>query len=204
MTPAQQRTHLRERKKALRAELERRKAEARARIQADRRLPEKEKKDRNWLLLLLLLLLKILPVPEEPLPGEPTPAVPGEPPEEIAPEPPLPGGRVRSRGRPLFEPQPPPPLPWIDQFRLQVAARSPRLSACFEGSAQPGTLRWTTSVEPVEGRVSDHDIEPTLLSDSLSREQKGCVLGVLSAPTYTLDAGEERDMPARVSMVIEF
>ncbi len=93
---------------------------------------------------------------------------------------------------------------WIDQFQVQVAARSPRLALCFTGIDRPGALRWSASVNPQSGAVSDHELEPVGQSSELSTEQRECVVRVLSSPVYKLTAPEKEALPNRVSLVIEF
>ena len=96
-----------------------------------------------------------------------------------------------------------PPV-WLTALRIQVAARSPRLAECFEGTTQPGTLRWSVAIDPDHGVVSDPEVEPTLAGQDLSTAQRRCVLGVLSDPPYQLATGDEPATPARVALVIEF
>ncbi len=96
-----------------------------------------------------------------------------------------------------------PPL-WLASLRIQVAARSPRLAECFEGTTRPGTLRWSVAVDPDQGVVSDPEVLPTLAGQELSSAQRRCVLGVLSDPPYQLATGDEPATPARVALVIEF
>ena len=175
---------------------------------------EEERKRRRrrlfalFLLILLLLLLCCMndcscdpppqgsdaPVAAEPLPSDPPPPAPPAPLE----------GKLPRRDRPNYVVEPPKPATWLDAFRLQVAARSPRLATCFEGRTHPGVLRWTTFVEPHEGRVSEHEIEAMLASSNLERREMDCVIQVLSQPPYDLPTGEERATPTRVGMVIEF
>jgi hypothetical protein len=155
--------------------------------------------------LLLLLLLRSCPAEEPAAPEVPVvvaPAVVPAPPPAPLP-PPAPTGRVATRGRPSFETPVPAPLPWVSSFRMQVAARSPRLAECFVGADRPGKLKWTASVSPVDGRVSEHVLEPMLVTDAISGEQRACVLGVLSDPPYRLD-DDGRTTPSRVGVVIEF
>lgn len=159
------------------------------------------------ILLLLLLLRDCGPgdavEPEGPaLPVEVVAEAPAVEEEEPAPPPRL-TGRVERRDRPEYAPPEPEPMPWLAAFRMQVAARSPRLAECFVGTGAPGRLRWSTSVQVADGAVSDHELEPVLLSQELSREERRCVLGVLDAPRYSLPAGGPVT-PARVSLVIEF
>lgn len=186
-----------------RAALEARREQAKARREGGRKA---EKKRRPWWLLVLLLLLLLffwrdcrcteVPAGEaEPVPAEPV---------ETEPEVPLPGGRVKRVDRPAIAPMPQQKLPWIASFRMQVAARSPRLARCFEGTERPGRLKWTTSVEPVEGHVSEHELEPVLMSADLTRTQRTCLLEVLSDPPYSLDPGEAPATPSRVGIAIEF
>ena len=128
-------------------------------------------------------------------------------PEEPEPEPEAPPARapIQRIDRPAFETEPLDPLPWLDDFRLQVAARSPRLAECFVGAERPGRLRWTGAVEPARGRISQQLVEPMLLGDELSSAQQDCVAGVLAEPPYQLDAeGEGASTPTRVSLVVEF
>lgn len=192
------------------AQLERRRQELRAAIARRRRAVADgpRRRRRRWLLLLplLLLLLLLRPCDAEP----PPPGIAGPPaPEAVAPaagppaaEPPV--QRVPRRGRPPFQSAAPEPLPWLASFRLQVAARSTRLAACFVGVDRPGALKWTVAVEPRTGRVSDPTLEPTLSAETLTPAQRACALAVLSEPTYRLDAGEAPSTPSRVGMVIEF
>ena len=156
------------------------------------------------LLVVLLALLCCVSCPsEEPeVPAEAV-VVDGGGVKVEVPEPPAPLDKTARRDRPDFQNKPADPLSWIDAFRLQVAARSPRLAECFVGADQPGTLKWTVSVEPGSGRVSDHELEPTLDSADLTSEQRACVLGVLSDPPYRL-GGAERSTPSRIGMAIEF
>lgn len=196
---------LRERTRALRA----RQQANRAR-HAARRRPERSSRRGRWLLLALLLVLLVAlccgdwrcnepppevapPVPVEVGPGEPTEPAPVEPDD-----------RIDRRERPGFKAEPAPAPRWLDAFRMQVAARSPRLADCFVGAHRPGTLKWTTSVEPGSGLVSDHTLEPMLLGDELSASERACVYGVLEDPPYALPDEPERTTPSRVGLVIEF
>ena len=197
----------------MRAELKRRKKAARAELKRRKKaMPETEamrhRRRRRRLVAALILILLLALLPDCRCTPDPGPAAEGaavevpEEPEEPALEPIT--GRVARRDRPDYRSKTPPTLPWIDAFRLQVAARSPRLAECFVGVARPGRLKWTTSVEPSQGKVSQHDIEPTLLSDPLTKRQRTCIIDVLSQPPYQLESGQERSTPARVGLVIEF
>ncbi len=212
------RASARERRKAMAKELAAKRAEMRAELARRRKAAgqkkKKKKTNRWWWLWVLLAILLWLLMPDCSCqcrePGAPVVAVtPPAPvavpePEPVAPPPAPITGRIDSTARPEFQSKPPPPLPWISAFRMQVAARSPRLSECFVGAPRPGTLRWTTSVEPGQGQVSEHVLEPALLSDALSQTQRDCVLRVLTDPPYTLSVGEARATPSRVGLVIEF
>ncbi len=203
------------RRRALRAELQRRVDAARSAAVARRaKVPKKvspreqERRRRRWLWLLLLLLLLLLCMrcgcvpPPPPGVAVEVPAAPAPVAAPVAPDPPP--ARIARRARPRFEVTAPQPLPWLDAFRLQVAARSPRLADCFTGISRPGALKWTAGVEPTHGLVSDQVLEPTLSGDDLDTVQRACVFGVLASPPYTLDAGTSPSTPARVGMVIEF
>ncbi|MFT4623606.1 MAG: hypothetical protein ACI8PZ_002262 [Myxococcota bacterium] len=192
-----------------RAQAQRRLAALRAKRSARGRSTKTERRRRWWLLLLLLpLLLCLVPdcdapveeVVELPVDGAASGGATAAPVEvPLAPAP-----RLDMVPRPAFEAPAPQPLPWIGAFRMQVAARSPRLAECFVGVARPGQIRWTASVEPGSGVSSDHVLEPMLRSAALSRAERTCVLGVLSNPPYRLDHGDERSTPARVGIVLEF
>jgi hypothetical protein len=198
---------LRARRQDLRRALRVRRQAARAALPPRRR--------RRWwravvllLLLLLLLLLRDCSCSEPQAPPSSAAQAPVEP---VVVEPPrdpaasvLPRGRIAHRVRPSFVSEPMDPVPWLAAYRLQVSARSPRLAECFVGAPRPGTLMWTASVEPSQGRISDQTLEPTLLSDALTRQQRGCVFDVLSDPPYQLESDGERSTPVRVGMAIEF
>jgi hypothetical protein len=94
---------------------------------------------------------------------------------------------------------------WLEDFRLQVAARSPKLARCFDGADRPGALRWTVAMSLVNGGVSDHELEPIGGSD-LGQGQRDCLLQALSVPRYRIthapDGGDAT--PRRISIVVEF
>jgi hypothetical protein len=186
-------------------------AEMRARARRRRGEPKK-RRSRWWLWLLLILLLLLLArlcccaeAPVEP-PEAPAVSVEVEPGGPPAPPPPAPepNPKIHKLDRPTYANPAPEVLPWVAAFRLQVAARSLRLAQCFVGAPRPGALKWTASVDPGSGRVSDHVLEPALSSDALTSEQKTCVIGVLSDPPYKLEGGMDRSTPPRVSVAIEF
>jgi len=94
--------------------------------------------------------------------------------------------------------------PWMDEYRLQVAARSVRLAQCFEGADRPGALRWIASVNPKSGAVSDHAIEPAGAGNELKTDQRECLLAALSSPPYRLTAPGYQALPYRGGRMIEF
>lgn len=189
----------------LRSQLERRRATpAKPRVEQDRRA---------WALVGLLLLVVLVLLlrdcreeePPTPLVCEALPCVPETGPAEAAAPAPAPlTGHVDRRDRPEFAGRTPETPPWIASFRMQVAARGPRLAECFVGTGKPGQLKWTTSVEPGAGTVSDDTLEPMLSTADLTRAERECVLGVLADPAYHLEAGGEDVTPSRVGLVIEF
>jgi len=134
--------------------------------------------------------------PEAREPLKPAPRKPGKPG-------PLPGdGQRLSRARFATDLREAPP--WMDEYRLQVAARSVRLAQCFEGADRPGALRWIASVNPKSGAVSDHAIEPVGAGNEIKQGQRECLLAALSSPPYRLTAPGDRALPDRVGLVIEF
>ncbi len=210
-----EREALEARKTALRAQLQRRREAARAELQRRRaHLPQPRQDRRRWpwvlvLIAALLLLFSDCTCSSPPTPEEPSPEPPAteKAPEFVAPSQPprdAPRGRMPRLDRPEYTSEVPEVLPWVAAFQAQVEARSPRLSACFEGAVRPGRLKWTAAVEPGSGRVSEHTLEPTVADEALTRTQRTCVLDVLSSPPYRLDDSAERATPSRVGIVIEF
>lgn len=199
--------------KALRRALAARKAELRARL-AEKRPP---KKRRRWPWLLLLLLLLLLRCEEEP----PPPLAPAAGPSSRAPASaksvpsiapasarPKPRRRrrlkrIRTDARPEYARGAAQPTPWLPSFRLQVAARSPRLARCFEGQREPGALRWTARIDPAAGTAADHAFEVVDGGLVLRKEAKACLTAALTRPTYRL-APEGPTEPVRVTLMIEF
>ena len=205
---------LRAMKRDLRRQLKAQREAARAALAEKRAsLPGKKKKDnrrRNALLLLLLLLLLLVMIPDCNCAHSPgvigPPIPPAGPAEEEAEgkwvEPP---GRIGRRDRPEYDVAPARQLPWLEAFRMQVAARSPRMAECFVGTDRPGAIRWTTSVVASSGQVSAHELEPMLQGAGISQRQGECLIEALSEPAYQLPGADpERSVPDRVSLVIEF
>lgn len=174
-------------------------------IQEQRALSRRRRLLTLLLVALLLLLLSRCPCAEpEGLPALATPVSPTPPP----PKPRLharPTGKLRTVARPELSAHAAPPPDWIDAFRLQVAARGARLGVCFDGAEQPGTLRWSTSVQADSGMVADHRLELVGTGGEVSGSQKDCLLKALSTPAYKL-ASElpAPSTPVSVSIVIEF
>lgn len=202
------RAELRERVKASKAQTEAALANNPA-VQKARRRRRLKRIASLALLLLLLLLIRCEGEPGEPVVGGAPDA--GRPEEKAAvtkvvPKPPW--------KKPLIPPKPVPrpdfdtparlPAAWVDEFRLQVAARSPRLSACFIGTNRPGALRWTTLVSLQTGAVGNHDFEPMGPAADLTRAQLDCLADVLAKPGYRLSGARAEGLPERVSLVLEF
>ena len=102
---------------------------------------------------------------------------------------------------------------WLEELRTQVSARSPRLAHCFNGADRPGALRWTASLNPASGWVSEHELEPVGQAVDLSKAQRDCLVLGLSSPAYRLGAAPQgaaqgaqktAALPERISLVIEF
>lgn len=117
---------------------------------------------------------------------------------------PVAGAALPTRPRPAFVIPSPPATPWVDALRVQVAARGPRLAACFEGVARPGVLRWTAAVNPADGAVSESALDVGTVGAALTAAQRACVLAVLADPPFRLDAASAPSTPVRVAMVLEF
>lgn len=162
-------------------------------------------------LVLLLLLLFLRPCTStDPGPLDYITGPPMPPPavrvarERPSPTPRAPKLSLPRIDRPDLQTEAPDPPAWIAGFRMQVSARSPRLAECFVGAERPGRLRWTATVEPDSGRVSQQLVEPQLVSEDLSARERDCVVGVLAVPPYQLVARDDAETPSRVSLVLEF
>ncbi len=113
-------------------------------------------------------------------------------------------GRISTRLRARYDGEAPAQQTWLTVFRMQVAARSPRLASCFEGIETPGAMKWTATIHLKKGTISDHDFEPVLDGASLSAPLKACLANVLSKPSYRLTVPSTATRSSRVAMVIEF
>ena len=160
-------------------------------------------------LIALFLRCECQPAPPVPAkeearaPAPPASPAPRPPPAPAKPKPLHAEGQRLSRARFTSELREAPP--WMDEYRLQVAARSPRLARCFQGAGRPGALRWIASVNPKSGEVSDHQLQPVGAGgEELRQEQRECLLEALSSPPYRLTAPGTPALPDRVGLVIEF
>ncbi|OJT22331.1 hypothetical protein BO221_21290 [Archangium sp. Cb G35] len=215
MNPRELRRELRQRKKELRRSVELMKRAARERVE---QLPsvqreKRRKRIRRAVTIAALLLLAMLvrcecqppPVPPPEPVVEPAPAeVKPKKPEPPASKPKAFSERMKRQRRGNYQNEAQTSPSWLDDFRIQVAARSPRLAQCFSGTERPGALRWTAAVNAASGSVSDHALEPVGTGGELSGKQRDCVQGVLSSPSYRLKPEQKQDLPGRVSIVIEF
>lgn len=215
MNPRELRQELRQRRVELRKSLRLAGRQARERIEqlpVVRRARARRRLRRTLGIALLVLLASLIRCECAPPPPAEAPKVEAKGPEEPKVEPPVPAPARRQPLRAQIEPRARGIYPghdqtspaWIDEFRLQVAARSPRLAQCFTGSDRPGTLRWTTSVNPRSGAAADHELEPIGASAELRREQRECIVSALSSPPYRLNAPPGESLLQRVSLVIEF
>ncbi len=199
-----------------RRELRRSVKEARAQLRARvAQLPAvQQARTRTWrrrrrallvtLVLLLLLLLSRCQCAVAPPPSPATPALSKPPlvPAKVEPPKPL-IAKVKPQPRPKLATDARPAPSWLDDFRLQVAARSGRLAECVNGSEHPGALRWTASVTPASGAVSQQELEP-VGGAVLPPDARTCLQRALSTPPYRLSPDAAEALPPRVTLVIEF
>lgn len=194
-----------------------RRERAKEAVRAQRAQQPRRRKWKRWVVLVLLLLLLLMRCEcDEPVEGvvdaglgvaPDVGAVVGDagPPDAAASRPARRPRRAKvhlvARERPAFGKEAPEPDTWLPAFRLQVAARAPRLARCFEGAERPGALRWSAQLDPGLGLVSDQTFEPVLQGAGLSAARRACLAKVMAEPGYALEGGEG---VARVSMVIEF
>ena len=216
MTPRELRREMSRRKKELRrsvALMRRAASERMEQVPAVQRETRRRRIRRAVTIAVLLLLAMLLRCGCEPSPPAPPPEEPVvKPAPEVKPEKPAPpaskpkasSDRMRRQPRGSYQNEAQTSPSWLDDFRLQVAARSPRLAWCFSGTDRPGALRWTAAVNAASGSVSDHALELVGTGGELSGKQRDCVLGVLSSPAYRLKPEQKQDLPGRVSIVIEF
>jgi hypothetical protein len=214
MTPRELRRQMRRQKTALRSSMKQTRKQVRAQVDqlpAVRRERRRRAVRRTLLLALILLLLCLIrcdcqsgpaaePVAAEPIAEVVKPKVVVRAPVKRAPL----QGATAHQPRSAFPAEAPGNPTWLEEFHLQVAARSPRLAQCFTGSDRPGALRWTSSVNPESGAVSDHELEPVGPASELGHEQRECIIRALSSPNYKLTVPKAEALPNRIGLVIEF
>lgn len=204
----------REQRKALRRALRERQKEVRAQVDAIPAVQQaRARRRRRRLLTILALLLLLLFIQCDCEPGPPAvvaiekPVLPtpdaGVKKKVVAVKRPPADDRNRKRPRPDYELTTLRPPGWLEEFRMQVAARSPRLSRCFDGSSRPGAVRWSVGLDPQSGTVSDQKFE-ALAAGDLTAAQQTCAEAVLAKPPYKIAALDPQSIPPTVSLVIEF
>ena len=205
---------LRARRREMRLKLKERRARVKKQIQKTKSpLTQKYQKHRMLIALSLLALLLALiskecncetqqrtsaPVPAPPFTKSPKPSQPKTKTRA------QPKGRLETRIRPTYKSLPPKPQHWVANFKLQVAARSPRLATCFEGSEQPGALKWIATIAPAQGEVLNQDFETFLGAIEISKQQRACLEQVLKSPAYRLPKAKANSPSSRIGIVIEF
>lgn len=203
--------------------LKKRQRPARAIITDPRLLvAQQQRRRRRQRTLLIVLAIAVLLLLARYCECAPEPVVAVEPPPElVCPDVPECGVGATPKKKPPTTPKKKPPTatstplardafavpisrspPWLAALRMQVTARSLELAVCFNGAEKPGALRWTTTVTPSSGAVSDPELEPVLRGPPLTSPQQQCVLNVLAKRPYKLDAND--DVGARVSLILEF
>jgi hypothetical protein len=212
VTRAEIRAAMRGRKKQLREALAVQKKVAKERLgenPAVRRARARKRNRRLAIASVLILLACLMRCECERTPPPPAAAV-APPPKKVPPKPSPPvraqkiEATMKTQRRGEYPSQPRSTESWVDEYRLQVAARSARLAQCFSGAERPGALRWTASVNAESGAVSDHELEGVAATLALSTTQRDCLLRALSNPNYRLRTKIPEGLPTRVSLVIEF
>ena len=159
----------------------------------------------------LLLLLWLLP---QDCANEPTPET--FPPETIPKTPPPPQAiiaettqrpalpaSVPPKRRPSLNVKPPPQPVWLEEFQRQVSARSPLMAKCAEGARAPGLLRWSGSVNPSSGILSEQVIESINANQALTETQQRCILRALGTlPFKFRDPGDGQSR--RIRLLLEY
>jgi hypothetical protein len=174
----------------------------------------KQRQRRLFLLLLLLLLLLLIrcECEEEPalppvvdIDDDPEPEVKKKPSAKKRRKPKAKlEGEIDGSDRDEMQIEQLGPPSWLPQFRLQVAARSPRLAACFIGSEKPGALRWSALVHAQSGRVTESEIEPVFRGSGIDNRQHACLVKGLTEPKFLLDEPDPDAAARRVSLIFEF
>jgi hypothetical protein len=204
---------LRRQRKAMREQLGRSKARLREQLGQNPALRARARQRRLRAVLTLAIVVLLLSLLRCCSCGEGAPA-PVSPPAmdagtvavKPAAKPPLTAPRLSLQRRGDLKLDDTAALTWLDEFRLQVAARSPKLANCFRGADRPGALRWTTAMNPGSGQVSNHELEPMGGTLGLNPQQRECLIQALSEPRYQLRnrPPEESSTPSRVSIMLEF
>ncbi|MEE2643820.1 MAG: hypothetical protein VYD19_02695 [Myxococcota bacterium] len=190
------------------------------------RLRRNRRRNRLRLLLLaltLFLLVRRCDEAPEQIHGDPTVVEEVPAPSPVPPPVPAPVKKVRVRTRRKPRPpvrlpkrhhpprptyQPPTPLDaprWLPALQLQVSARAPQLAGCLRGSEAPGLIRWRALLDLERGLPSAQSLE-SISGAQISESLRRCLFKALSAPTYRLDqvSADERSIPAKISMILEF
>lgn len=215
MKPAELRRNLADKKRELRRSLREKRKHAQEKLESHPMVREARarRRIRRGVIAGILVLLALLSRCEcgQPPPAEPVAEAPKEPPKPAPrpaakPKPKKLQATTDRNDRGAYTGEARAKASWVDEYRLQVAARSSRLSACFTGVDKPGALRWTASLNPETGTVSDHDLEALASSSPIWKKERECLIQALSTPPYNLpaDAREAEGIPTRMSIVIEF
>ena len=202
------RSEMKARKQALKQALKERQRALRAEYLSR---PEVQKVRRRRalfrLILLLIVLLLLLLIRCDCGPGVPMVVEP-EPVEKTTPDAgtprPIFKTTVKALPRSAYGNKERAVAGWVEQFQIQVVARSPRLAECFVGVDRPGALRWTCALNADSGAVSEHELEPVGAEVNVTAAQRQCVLDVLSKPGYALTDVPKQGLPQRIGFVLEF
>jgi len=201
-------TNLRQEAKKLRQEIKR---ELKAQNSEFSQRLWKRRLKRLTSITTLLLLLWLLPrdcatesVPPN-IPARTLPKVPPSPQaiiEKIPQESTAPAS-VPPHSRPHLNVKPPPQPIWLEEFQRQISARSPLLAKCAEGARAPGLLRWSGSVDPSSGVLSEQAIESVNANQALTETQQECILRALGTLPFNFPHpgdGESR----RIRLILEY
>ena len=172
---------------------------------------QKRRLRRLGAIIALLLLLWLLPrdcatesIPENPSP-QLVPKIPPRPQAiiEETPQRPLVPASVPPKNRPKLNVNPPPQPIWLEEFQRQVSARSPLLAKCAEGARAPGLLRWSGSVDPSSGVLSEQAIESVDATQALTETQQECILRALGALPFNFPNPGDRQA-RRIRLLLEY
>ena len=107
------------------------------------------------------------------------------------------------KNRPKLNVNPPPQPIWLEEFQRQVSARSPLLAKCAEGARAPGLLRWSGSVDPSSGVLSEQAIESVDATQALTETQQECILRALGALPFNFPNPGDRQA-RRIRLLLEY